>query len=589
MRLKTTLLSIAFISISVTFGFGQSNIHVTNILAEEIMLGNYDPEDYAATDVISDPETFIQGLMDNISTDSLLAYLEKLDSFYTRNTGSDTLSETTGIGACRKWIHSKFEDFSRASENRLVVSYLYFENLVNGMDKHKNVFAVLPGNDLSKEDILLVEGHFDTRCEGNSDITCYTPGIDDNGSGTVLVMELARIMSKYTFDRTIVFTTTTGEDQGLYGAYAWAKYISDTDIPFMACFNNDVVGGITCGATSSPPSCPGLNHVDSMNVRIFSYSGSNDSTKVSRHKQLARYIKMNQIERVNPLLPVKMNINIMIMEDRSGRSGDHIPFRKRGWPAIRFCSQNEHGNGAGTPPDRVHSTRDILGIDTNADGEIDSLFVDLNYLKRNALFNAVNLGFLAISPPKPGVSPRSDFDREGNKVIITLEGIDTTFQHKVGIRSAGSGTLYFDEIRTYDASSVIEVDNLERDKDYYLTVMNVENAVASIFPQEYTRKNLLGLEYSPLIPGIKLLQNRPNPFNNSTLITIENFSEKEYQDVEIIVLDNLGRFIRRVPTYLGLGKNEIKLGEFTDLTGMLTYSLIMDGKIIETKRMLKIN
>ncbi len=589
MKLKTPLLSFILIVLSAALVFGQTNIRVSNPLAEQIMLGNYDPVDYAATNVIDVPETIIQGLIDRISTDSLLDYFKKLDSFYNRNTGSDTVSETTGIGATRRWIFNKFQDYSLANENRLIVSYLDFDQDVCGMDKHKNIIGVLPGRDLTKEKILLVEGHFDTRCEGGCDTECYTPGIDDNGSGTVLVMELARIMSKYTFDHTIVFTPVTGEDQGLHGGTAMAKYIYDNHIPFMACFNNDVVGGVICGNTSSPPSCPELNHVDSMNVRIFSYSGSNDSTKVSKHKQLARYIKLNQEEKVNPLLTVPLNINIQIREDRQGRSGDHIPFRSRGFPAIRFCSQNEHGNGAGNPPDRQHSTRDILGLDTNQDGEIDSLFIDLNYLKRNTLSNGANLALLGHSPPTPDVNPRDNYDRVGDKVIINLEGVDTTYQHRVGIRSRGSGTLYFDYVLDFDASSTIEIDNLDRGKDYYFSVMNVENSVPSLFPQEYSRKNLLGVEYPEFIPGVNMLQNIPNPFSNSTLITIENFSDKEYQNVEIIVRDNLGRFLRRVPTYLGLGKNEIKLSEFDNLKGMLTYSLIMEGKIIDTKRMVKVN
>jgi len=589
MKKNHIFLSVLFILIGTLSVNGQSNVRVSNPLAQEIMLGNYNPDDYIASEVIDNPDVIIQGLIDGISTDSLLSYLEKLDSFYQRNTGSDTVSDTRGIGATRRWIYQQFQDYSAASENRLIVSYLDFDQDVCGMDKHKNIIGVLPGRDLSKEKILLVEGHFDTRCEGGCDTTCYTPGIDDNGSGTVLVMELARVMSKFTFDHTIVFTPVTGEDQGLHGAKAMAKYIADNDIPFMACFNNDVVGGITCGATSSPPSCPGENHVDSLNVRLFSYSGSNDSTKVSRSKQLARYIKMNQEEKVNPLLSVPLNINIQIREDRSGRSGDHIPFRSRGWPAVRFCSQNEHGNGGGNPPDRQHSTRDILGIDTNGDDVIDSLFIDLNYLKRNAISNGANLALLGHSPPLPNLSPRNDYERVGDKVIVTLEGIDTTYQHRVGVRSRGSGTLYFDYILDFDASSVIEIDNLDRSKEYYFSVMNVEDGVPSLFPQEYTRRNLLGIDYPQLIPGINLHQNIPNPFTNSTLITIENSSQKEYNNVEIIVRDNLGRFLRRIPTYLGQGKNEIRLGEFDNLKGMLTYSLVMEGKIIDTKRMIKVN
>ena len=585
MNLKNLSLSIVFIIFTGIIGFSQTNIRVSNPLAEEIMLGNYDPSDYAASEVIDLPESIIQGIVNRISTDSLLKYLQKLDSFYQRNTGSDTISDTRGIGATRRWIYSKMEDYSRANENRLIVSYLDFDRLVCGMDKHKNVMAVLPGRDTTKKEILLVEGHFDTRCEGGCDTNCYTPGMDDNGSGTVLVMELARVMSRYSFNHTIVFTPVTGEDQGLHGAKAWGKYITEKGLSVMACFNNDVVGGVTCGATSSPPSCPGLNHVDSLNVRLFSYSTSNDSAKQSKHKQLARYIKLNQIERINPLLQTAMNINIIISEDRSGRSGDHIPFRQRGIPAVRFCSQNEHGNGRGNVPDRQHSTRDILGIDTNNDGEMDSLFIDLNYLKRNTITNAVNIGLLANAPPAP--SPV--FEQTENGVILHLLADDAEFnQQRVGVRSRGSGSLYFDTVLTFNNAIHLEINDLDRDKDYYFSVLNVNNNFPGLFSSEFKRENLLGLHYDSKLKGINLRQNIPNPFNYKTLITIDNSSDQEYNNVEILVIDQLGRSIKRIPTYLGIGQNEVMIENLDKMHGILSYSLVLDGKIIQSKKMLLI-
>ncbi|MBL6949268.1 MAG: hypothetical protein ISR57_01360 [Bacteroidales bacterium] len=64
--------------------------------------------------------------------------------------------------------------------------------------------------------------------------------------------------------------------------------------------------------------------------------------------------------------------------------------------SIRFCAKNEHGNGAGIPPDRQHTSDDILGLDLTIppDGVIDTFFVDPNYLRRNTISNGVNLGWL---------------------------------------------------------------------------------------------------------------------------------------------------------------------------------------------------
>ncbi|HAD11381.1 MAG TPA: hypothetical protein DCF33_02975, partial [Saprospirales bacterium] len=182
-------------------------------------------------------------------------------------------------------------------------------------------------------------------------------------------LELARIMSKYQFPNTIVFLITTAEEQGLLGADAFADYIEQKNIPLRAVLNNDVIGGVLCGETSSPPSCPGLDHVDSTSVRLFSAGGFN-----SRHKQLARFIKLQYQENLQPIAEVPMNVRIMSPEDRTGRGGDHIPFRQKGYPAMRFTAANDHGDASNGPgyDDRQHTSEDILGADTDGDGAVDS-------------------------------------------------------------------------------------------------------------------------------------------------------------------------------------------------------------------------
>ena len=94
-------------------------------------------------------------------------------------------------------------------------------------------------------------------------------------------------------------------------------------------------------STSSPPSCPGLDDVDSTQVRLFSYGGFN-----SKSKQLSRYLKLQYQEELESMVSVPMQLTIMSGEDRVGRGGDHIPFRQDGFAAMRFCSANEHGNAS---------------------------------------------------------------------------------------------------------------------------------------------------------------------------------------------------------------------------------------------------
>ena len=99
-------------SLSISAVFGQTNLHLSNPLAEDILKGNFDPSLYQPAFPVSNPNFIIQNIDANVSADSLKSYFERLDDFETRNTGSDTLSATSGIGAARTYIHQKFDQFS---------------------------------------------------------------------------------------------------------------------------------------------------------------------------------------------------------------------------------------------------------------------------------------------------------------------------------------------------------------------------------------------------------------------------------------------------------------------------------------------
>jgi hypothetical protein len=410
----------------------QTNIQTTNPLAGQILLGNYDPDDYAASSPVTDPAVIAAGIDAGVSPDSLKSYITHLSQFGTRNTGSDTVSQTAGIGAARRWVHQKFEDFSAQNEGRLIVSYLQFDQDVCGMGQHRNIMAVLPGSNPARNGVILIEGHIDSRCAVLCDINCTAEGVEDNASGTVLVMELARAMAQYTYENTIVFMATIGEEQGLIGAEAFSLYVKNNKIPLRAVLNNDIVGGVVCGETASPPACSGFNSIDSTSVRLFSSGGYN-----SPHKQLARFIKLQYQENLLSFAKVPMNVRIMAPEDRSGRGGDHIPFREKGYPSMRFTSANEHGDASNGPDytDRQHTSDDILGVDTDSDGEVDSFFVQFNYLARNAVINGNAAAIAARNVPTP-----VNFTAiRSNAGIIIVDIVDTasTGAYRIALHTVG--------------------------------------------------------------------------------------------------------------------------------------------------------
>ncbi len=557
--------------------WNQTNIIVTNPEAETALKGLHNPADYASAVPITTKNQIISEIMSEVNSDSLKSYLLQMNQFGTRNTASDTVSLTTGIGAARNWAYSKFESFSVANENRLEVSFLQFDQLICAMDRHKNIFAVLPGTDVTDHGVVFIEGHIDSRCDDACDITCEALGMEDNASGSALVLELARVMSKLTFDRTIVFLLTIGEEQGLYGANAFSQYCVDNNIPVKAVFNNDVVGGVICGQTSSAPSCPGLNDIDSTNVRLFS-AGMNNSP----HKQLARYTKLEYKEEGLPAASVPMGIHIMSGEDRVGRGGDHIPFRQDGYNAIRTCSANEHGD-AGVGPgytDRQHTTEDILGVDTTGDGEIDSFFVDFNYLGRNAMINGIASAMVANSPKVPSFNIPITTDS-----TVTIEITDQTqySEYRIALRT---NTNDWDTVFT--TSSLLTTVNIPQSTWYHFSVASVDSeGIESLFSEEQMilQSWLVVEEKTQPEKGLQLMQNKPNPFDESTTISV--YSSRDFGKMGTIVIRDLnGNVINKLSISLNEGTNEVLYQHGYGASGVFTYSLMIDNDLIETKRMI---
>lgn len=555
----------------------QTNIVSTNPSALQVMKGLYDPSVYSSSNVIDHNDSIAKGINRYLNADSLKSYLFALRSFENRNTGSDTISAVRGIGAARKWVDSKFQQFSSENDNRLIPSYLKWTQAICGITSHKNMFAVLPGTDTTDKSIVIIEGHIDSRCETVCDTACDAEGMEDNGSGTALVIELARVMSKYSYKRTIVFLVTIGEEQGLYGANAFSIYCFQNNIKVRAVLNNDVIGGIICGNTSSAPSCPGLNHIDSTQVRLFSYGLFN-----SFHKGLARYIKLQYKEELRPLAAVPMLVTIMTAEDRTGRGGDHIPFRQRSYPAMRFTSANEHGdaNITASYTDRQHSTRDILGVDTDNDQVIDSFFVDFNYLARNAAINGVAATMAALGPKAP------DFimsNNGSNKLYIQITQQTQYPAYRIGLRSS---TNDWDSVYTF-TGSLYDTLTVTPGVVYYASVASVDsNGVESLFSKEIMANlTAVGIREQSKAKGIQLLQNKPNPFDESTMISVLVGSDFRYRDAFVSISDLKGIEVKRIPLELTEGMNEVVYEHGYGVTGTYVYSLVVDGRLIQSKKM----
>ena len=454
------------------------------------------------------------------------------------------------------------------------------------------VFAVLPGIDLTDKSIIIVEGHLDSRCENNCDANCNAPGVSDNATGSALVLETARVLSKYNLKATVVFLLTVGEEQGLYGSTAFANYSSSKSRNIRMVMNNDIAGTTLCGPCSSAPSCsPG--NVATNSLRIFSYGSAN-----SIHKQLVRFVKLEYAEQIKSIAAVPMTINIMSAEDRTGRSSDHVPFRSKGYAAIRVICQNENGDGSGSCG-IVHSVRDNEQIDTNNDGILDDVSVDFDYLARNAVINANAIAMAGQSVKAPTgftakyVSP--------NKISLTITDATNAPSYRVALRSS---TNDWDSVYTVTGKtpSVIFVGNGSTTRYVSVAAVNGNN-VESLFSGEVsitvpatTATNMIvGVNYldqllktpaSPM-PGLEVLRNYPNPFDESTYVVLKNEAEKQFNDVYLTIRKGDGTLVERRKIQIMPGINEYLFDYKNDgRIEVFYYTFETDNTVIATNRMM---
>jgi len=338
----------------------------------------------------------ISQIMHEVSADSIKANIHKLVSFRERQTMSDTSSDSTGIGAARRWIHKTFERYSKASGNRLKVkydSYVETDNKrINKPTKIVNVVGILPGTQLeSKDRMYVVSGHYDSRVSDIMNDTSYAPGADDDGSGTAAVMELARVMSQHQFDSTIIFLTVAGEEQGLLGSHHYAKMAKKRNMNIAAMFTNDIIG-------NSVKNTDGSVHDDVVRVfaqgispnkeltrkqRMLLYTGGENDTPT---RELGRFIY-----RVAQNHMPNFNVNLIYRTDRYLRGGDHSSFLDEGYPAIRFTEPHENFN---------HQHQDVRKENGIQYGDLPR-FVDYDYVAKVTRLNGASLVELADAPARP--------------------------------------------------------------------------------------------------------------------------------------------------------------------------------------------
>jgi hypothetical protein len=334
-------------------------------------------------------------IVGEVSEARIQATIEKLVSFGTRNTMSNQDDPARGIGAARQWILNEMQSYSP----RLQVRFDKYRVKKQGQRIFKdvdlwNVVAVLPGKK-SPETQIFVSGHYDSLNMGvrpagapagpgseapatpigerpqmsladfEKSADLPAPGACDDGSGTAAVMELARVMSQYEFDKTLVFVTFAGEEQGLVGSSLLAAKSRKENAVIEAVLNNDIIGTDTAGN----------GRMSNTSVAVFS-----DESMDSLPQQLARYAR----EIGQRYIP-SFKVDTVFMQDRLGRGGDHTPFQLEGYAAVRISTPNE-----------------IYANQHRATDTLENMSVP--YTTKVARFNAAVAASLALAPKPPVIT-----------------------------------------------------------------------------------------------------------------------------------------------------------------------------------------
>lgn len=329
-----------------------------------------------------------------VSAERLRADVETMVAFGTRHTLSEQDHPTRGIGAAIRWGEATFRGISADCGGCLEV--VVPERMVEGNriprpTRLRNVVAIQRGTERPDE-VVIVQAHIDSRASDVMDFTSDAPGANDDASGSALVIEAARALSRRTHPTTIVYALLSGEEQGLYGGRLLADYAAEQGWQVKAVLNNDIVGN----------SCGSDGFCDPVHVRVFSEGPRADLTDALRADQrrnggendspgrnLSRWLDGLADE-----FPAGLSVRQIWRTDRMGRGGDQIPFLEKGYPAIRFSVAVE---------DYDHQHQDLRVEDGVTYGDtIDEM--DFGYLAKVTQLNVRALARLARTPMPPAPS-----------------------------------------------------------------------------------------------------------------------------------------------------------------------------------------
>ncbi len=319
------------------------------------------------------------------------ATVAKLVSFGTRHTLSDQASPTRGIGAAQRWLAGQFEGLTRLPGSRLRPFEDRFTQPIAPRIPAPVVITnegvVLPGTDPARaKEAIVLTGHYDSRATDVMDAVSDAPGADDDGSGTAMTLELARVMAAERPAVTVYFVAVSGEEQGLYGSTHLAKRLKAEGVDVLAMTSVDIAGNTE-----------GSNGVkDNVYARLWSEGVPAFETPAQRRLRLALGTENDSpsrewaryVQRLGERYVENLRLLVMLRRDRIARGSDHMSFTAEGYPAA--CLREAEENY-----DRQH--QDVRTVNGRSYGD-DLAHFDAAYAAKLARALCASLATLAAAP-----------------------------------------------------------------------------------------------------------------------------------------------------------------------------------------------
>src|SRR3954471_16809009 len=317
----------------------------------------------------------IRSLVQKVDPAQIQDNINKLSAFRNRNacaTGFVKASEfARNQFRASGFNNARFDDFSAGNVKAIGCVGAPTPDGVSFAPR--NVVAWIKGR-THPERVVVIGGHLDTRSFGLVDpnldttnllriagadlahtaITDNSPGSDDSGAQSSLVLEVARVLAKANFDNTILFATFCAEEQGLIGSTNLAGSAFNaatgaviegvtrieqlTGIPgahAVAMLNNDISGGDSIANTGDDFSAFRLYAAGTPRERTSTAEdGTTDNTSPARG--LMRFVATFGLPSADGF-----NMRPELREDRPGRGSDQSSFLAQGVPAVRFIESHE--------------------------------------------------------------------------------------------------------------------------------------------------------------------------------------------------------------------------------------------------------